>query len=120
VFLINHPVEVSPLAKRKRDNPNKTERYQVIIAGIEITNGFSELNDPVDQRKRFEEQAKMREQGDREAQMFDENFLEAVEVGFPPTAGLGLGIDRLFMILTGQESIRDVVFFPMMRPEGKE
>lgn len=120
VFLINHPVEVSPLAKRKRDNPNKTERYQVIINGIETTNGFSELNDPVDQRKRFEEQAKMREQGDREAQMMDENFLEAVEVGFPPTAGLGLGIDRLFMILTGQESIRDVVFFHMMRPEGKE
>lgn len=118
-FLINHPVEVSPLAKRKMDDPNKTERFQVLVAGTETSNAFSELNDPTDQRKRMEEQMKLREKGDREAQMLDENFLEALEVGMPPAAGFGMGIDRLFMILAEQESIRDVVFFPMMRPEGK-
>ncbi|MFH1210990.1 MAG: lysine--tRNA ligase, partial [archaeon] len=119
-FLINHPTEVSPLAKPHRKLEGRVERFQVIIQGIETTNAFSELNDPIDQRKRFEEQAKLREAGDKEAQMLDENFLEALEVGMPPAAGNGMGIDRLFMILTGQESIRDTVIFPMMRPEGKE
>ncbi|MEM4267141.1 MAG: lysine--tRNA ligase, partial [Candidatus Nanoarchaeia archaeon] len=119
IFLINHPVEVSPLAKPHRKLQGRVERFQVIINGIETTNAFSELNDPIEQRKRFEEQMKLRQEGDKEAQMLDENFLEALEVGMPPAAGNGMGIDRLFMILTGQESIRDVVFFPMMRPEGK-
>ncbi len=119
-FLINHPVEVSPLAKPHRKLQGRVERFQVIIQGIETTNAFSELNDPIEQKKRFEEQSKLREAGDKEAQMMDENFLEALEVGMPPAAGYGMGIDRVFTILTGQESIRDTVIFPMMRKEGKE
>lgn len=116
-FLINHPVAISPLAKRKKDNPELTERFQVLIVGAEVGNGFSELNDPIDQRKRFEEQMSLREQGDEEAQRLDENFLESLEIGMPPTAGFGVGIDRLLMILANQECIRDVVLFPTMRPE---
>ena len=116
-FLINHPVVISPLSKRKEDNKELTERFQILIVGSEVGNGFSELNDPIDQRKRFEEQVKLREAGDEEAQMLDENFLEALEIGMPPTSGFGVGIDRLFMILANQPSIRDVVLFPMMKPE---
>lgn len=120
VFLINHPIEVSPLAKRHSKNQNFVQRFQVVIAGSETSNAFSELNDPIDQRKRFEEQMKLREEGDNEAQMIDENFLQALEHGMPPAAGFGMGVDRLFMILTNQESIRDVVLFPTMRPEKQE
>jgi lysyl-tRNA synthetase class 2 len=116
-FLVNHPVAVSPLAKRHATQPNKVERHQVLIVGAELGNGFSELNDPLDQRTRFEEQMSLREAGDKEAQMIDNDFLQALEHGMPPTAGFGVGIDRLLAVLTNKPSIRDTVFFPTMRPE---
>lgn len=115
VLLLNHPVVVSPLAKRLPSNPELTERYQVIIAGSEIGNGYSELNDPIDQAARFEEQAKLREEGDTEAQMHDKDFVEALEQGMPPTSGFGFS-ERLFSFLANKP-IRECVFFPLMRPE---
>ncbi|TRZ78245.1 lysine--tRNA ligase [bacterium] len=118
-FLINHPVDISPLAKKMSDDESKTQRFQILIAGAELGNAFSELNDPIDQAERFSNQAKLREAGDKEAQMFDHDFVEALEYGMPPTAGFGVGIDRLFMILTNQENIRDVVFFPLMKPRDE-
>lgn len=119
-FLINHPLDISPLAKKKDMEPNRVERLQVLIAGAEIGNGFSELNDPIDQKERLMKQEELRQAGDKEAQMIDEDFIEALEYGMPPTAGFGVGIDRLLMVLTDQESIRDVVFFPMMKPKNLE
>jgi lysyl-tRNA synthetase class 2 len=116
-FLVDYPIEISPLAKPKRGNPKLAERFELFIDGMEMANAFSELNDPDDQRRRLEAQTTLREQGDEEAQQLDEDYLRALEYGMPPTGGLGLGIDRLTMLVTGERSIRDVLLFPAMRPE---
>ena len=117
-FITDYPVEMSPLAKKHRDKEGLVERFEAICNGQEICNAFSELNDPIDQRERFEEQLKLANRGDEEAMVLDEDFLRSIEYGMPPTAGLGIGIDRLSMIMTNSKSIQDVLFFPQMKPEN--
>jgi lysyl-tRNA synthetase, class II len=116
-FITDYPIEMSPLTKKHRSKPGLVERFELIINGKEIANAYSELNDPIDQRERFEDQVKLMERGDDEAMFIDYDFLRALEYGMPPTAGIGVGIERLAMLLTGQVSIQDVLFFPQMRPE---
>jgi len=117
-FVIDYPTEISPLSKKKADNPNYTERFQLIAAGQELTNAFSELNDPLDQKERFEAQEDLRKKGDQEAQRVDESFIEALTYGMPPTAGFGLGIDRLTALLTNRHNIKEVIFFPTLKPKN--
>ncbi|MDP3729310.1 MAG: lysine--tRNA ligase [bacterium] len=119
VFVVKYPKAISPLAKSCPDDPEFTERFQLVIAGTELINGFSELNDPVDQRKRMEEQEALFRKGDEEASRLDEDFLEAIEYGMPPAAGLGIGIDRLVAILTGSKTLKDIIMFPTMRPKNE-
>jgi lysyl-tRNA synthetase class 2 len=116
-FIIDYPIEMSPLTKKHRSIEGLVERFELMVNGKEIANAYTELNDPIDQRERFEEQVKLMERGDEEAMFIDHDFLRALEYGMPPTAGIGIGIDRLCMLMTNQVSIQDVLFFPQMRPE---
>ncbi|MCL2889497.1 MAG: lysine--tRNA ligase, partial [Eggerthellaceae bacterium] len=119
IFVTEHPVETSPLAKKKSGDSHVTDRFELLICGHEYANGFSELNDPIDQAQRFAAQVAARQTGDDEAMGFDDDYIRALEYGMPPAGGVGIGIDRLVMLLTNAESIRDVLLFPHMREEAK-
>ena len=118
-FITDYPVEMSPLTKKHRSNPALTERFELMVNGKELANAYSELNDPIDQEERFIEQMRLSEKGDDEAMFIDQDFLRALQYGMPPTSGIGIGIDRLVMLMTGQTTIQEVLFFPQMRPEKK-
>jgi len=119
-ILYDFPVAISPLSKNKRDEPDWVERFEVFVGGLEIGNAFSELNDPEEQRRRFDQQLKERERGDEEAHAMDEDYIRALSYGLPPTGGEGIGIDRLTMLLTDSRSIRDVILFPLLRPQTQQ
>jgi len=118
-FITDYPKSMSPLTKEHRDNPKLTERFELMVNGKELANAYSELNDPIDQRERFEAQLALSEKGDDEAMFIDQDFLRALEYGMPPTSGIGIGIDRLVMLMTNNSSIQEVLFFPQMKPEPK-
>ena len=118
-FITDYPIEMSPLTKKHRTNPSLTERFELMVNGKELANAYSELNDPIDQEERFVEQMRLSEKGDDEAMFIDQDFLRALQYGMPPTSGIGIGIDRLVMLMTGQTTIQEVLFFPQMRPERK-
>ena len=118
-FITDYPVEMSPLTKKHRTNPELTERFELMVNGKELANAYSELNDPIDQEERFQDQLRLSEKGDDEAMFIDQDFLRALQYGMPPTSGIGIGIDRLVMLMTGQTQIQEVLFFPQMRPEKK-
>ena len=119
-FITDYPIEMSPLTKRHRNNPELTERFELMVNGKELCNAYSELNDPIDQYERFVEQMRLGEKGDDEAMIIDHDFIRALEYGMPPTSGMGIGMDRLVMLMTGQTTIQEVLFFPQMRPEKVE
>ena len=116
-FITDYPVEMSPLTKMHRSKPGLTERFELMVNGKELANAYSELNDPLDQEERFKEQMRLADKGDDEAMIIDQDFLRALQYGMPPTSGIGIGIDRLVMLMTGQTTIQEVLFFPQMRPE---
>jgi lysyl-tRNA synthetase class 2 len=116
-FITEYPIELSPLAKKLPKNPEYTERFQLVVAGRELVNAFSELNDPIDQKARFEAQEKLRQAGDEETQRIDQDFIEALEYGMPPAAGFGMGIDRLVALLTDSHNIKEVILFPTLKPK---
>ena len=119
-FIIDYPIEMSPLTKRHRNNPELTERFELMVNGKELANAYSELNDPIDQYERFVDQMKLADKGDDEAMIIDHDFIRALEYGMPPTSGMGIGMDRLAMLMTGQSAIQEVLLFPQMRPEVKK
>ena len=118
-FIIDYPIEMSPLTKRHRNNPELTERFELMVNGKELANAYSELNDPIDQYERFVEQMRLADKGDDEAMIIDHDFIRALEYGMPPTSGMGIGMDRLAMLMTGQSAIQEVLLFPQMRPEKR-